>query len=1220
MNNKLLLLAALLLCFPILTKLNAKQITVDQAMKVAQNIYQSEKRLRSVPDLKLVYTKQSETKSLRNSQASNNLYYVFDMPENGGFIIIAADDKVYPIIAYADEGNYIQENQPENIKWWLKGVAAGIEKSINEDIIPDIKVSEQWETLSSGNILHSRNTDEEVKPLLSTKWSQREPFNKMTPEFEGERTLTGCIATAMAQIMNYYKYPVRGVKPIEGYTTRVHKIVVPARDITQYQYGWKNMNNVYYTHHSEEQTDAVSLLMFDCGASVKMDFRKSFSGAYSSDIVPALRDNFGYDESIAYIKRNQVKDEQEWVELLKSNLQNKQPVYYAGSSFFSGHAFVCDGYKTFNGQTLFHLNLGWGGMDDAYYSVNIPNDYSFSQEIIVNIKPAQETVGTSNLVVSQDIQTDALTTYLTVGQNINISGELMTVVDDNTYNGKFEGQYKFIITDAAGTIFMETAPQNISFTGREQISSSYTLSQAGIFQLKVAYKTSGESSWKIASRGIAEILDLVDLNVFGPVAPTDTLLVSYKPELKYDSNSMEKKFAPGEIVEFVSRITTPYVNYKNTTFKGKYALALIDQDNNVKHIYERENVFTGELRLSFDIAIPVDAAPGKYAIKIVSKSADENEWRVLSGYNSRIVNNIDITVGDPAEVELCLMGSNIRLSEIKLGQGQRIFVDANLYTNIQYGIFSGKYCIQVMDLDGKLHHSTEEKEVNVFNGCLIEEYITFPDTIPEGKYKVGIYTKKGEGNWQLVNFYDGRDGTRDVEVMVCKEVSLNESIVISDNPDILVPGKYFYVRTKLKGNPEKVKYTMDYQVILVDKLTQEEYLARTGEFTGGSSAVNSFSTYIMLPYKVTGGYYSLIIKYRLNNKEEYRTLTGETEDIVDKLEVVLQGARVNEHGVMQFFGRDFTTYMLSILDLSQVTSIDMSTINIPSGAIKLDQKRNPNSIIYVDKAATYPANWTNVAVVNDDGTCEAETIELVDNKPFYSIKDIFAKNVVYKRYCWTDGGWESICIPFEVEKIEDMQGNAVNYELQSLSSNKENIVNFKDVPDKRILVDQPYIISFDRKETAFRNYYKLIGSHIPASGEVKKETSDYAFKGTYKEISGKGKYVLGEGGKTFGVGTEDSKITPFHAYIESLNSTDGLPLRIGNEDDPTGIGQIAEDDLTINTLNGCIEIISGKVQDIQVYSIDGRLISIYSLNKGYNRINNLPKGVYLINSRKAIVK
>lgn len=231
-----------------------------------------------------------------------------------------------------------------------------------------------------------------ISALVPSKWGQQSPYNRYTPN----NYPTGCVATAMAQIMYYHKLPVKGT----GSRTITFPYDDPSgrkltADFGNTTYDWANMRDIYTTgSYTSTEANAVALIMYHCGIAVNMDYKASASGAYTVDAASGLRKYFGFPSTVRVATRGSYS-EAEWMDLIYSNVSHNMPILYTGvDSRMGGHAFVLDGYDA---DGLVHINWGWNGDDDGYYNVALlnPQQYSFveDQDMVIGIRGgAVETV------------------------------------------------------------------------------------------------------------------------------------------------------------------------------------------------------------------------------------------------------------------------------------------------------------------------------------------------------------------------------------------------------------------------------------------------------------------------------------------------------------------------------------------------------------------------------------------------------------------------------------------------------------------------------------------------------------------------------------------------------------------------------------------------------------------------------------------------------------
>ena len=300
-------------------------------------------------------------------------YYVFNAGEGQGFVIVSADDRTSDILGYCPEGSFDADKIPSNMAAWLQGYEEQI-KYVQEN---DCQIAL---TRSYGD---SKSV---VSPLIKTKWAQGTPYNNDLPLYNGRRCITGCTATALAQVMYYYQYPTGMTTEIPGYTTSTHRIKVNKLPATTFN--WTQMTLAYNGYTTSTQNAAVAHLMEYCSKSILSDLDPNGTGSYSYLQRDALLSYFGYDKGLKMKDRNSMSNTQ-WVQLLYEEVSSGRPVLYAGFPYSgSGHAFVLDGY---DGDGMFHFNWGWSGYYDGYFKLDAltpgGSNYNYYQKAVVGIKP-----------------------------------------------------------------------------------------------------------------------------------------------------------------------------------------------------------------------------------------------------------------------------------------------------------------------------------------------------------------------------------------------------------------------------------------------------------------------------------------------------------------------------------------------------------------------------------------------------------------------------------------------------------------------------------------------------------------------------------------------------------------------------------------------------------------------------------------------------------------
>ena len=327
--------------------------------------------------LKLVH------KSSRLNNSPQAAYYVFNASHAGdGYVIVAGDDRAPAVLAYSDEGTFDAQDIPEAMQALLDGYAAQI-AAIGE----------------GAPVVNHLINGRAITPLLQCAWSQGNPYNILLPFVNGKHAAVGCVATAMAQLLHYWKKPVGTTAIIPAYTTETLHIYRPALGATTFD--WDNMRNTYETNDTlSAQALAAARLSLYCTQAVEMDFTKNGSSATTADIPAAMAKYFGFKDNARLYQRENFTGQQ-WETMIYNELSAKRPVIYRGAKSSGGHSFVCDGY---DGNGMFHINWGWNGMSNGYFLLNVLNPdaqgtgsadgaygYIYDQRIITGLEP-----GTAN--------------------------------------------------------------------------------------------------------------------------------------------------------------------------------------------------------------------------------------------------------------------------------------------------------------------------------------------------------------------------------------------------------------------------------------------------------------------------------------------------------------------------------------------------------------------------------------------------------------------------------------------------------------------------------------------------------------------------------------------------------------------------------------------------------------------------------------------------------
>ena len=300
-----------------------------------------------------VMTRSAFTPDLQKVETGNT--YSIYSAQGRGFVVVSTDDAFEPVLGVSFT-EYDAENMPCGFKWWLSAISSEMEKGINN---AEPSISKR----------RAVKVPEPVESFITARWGQGAPYNTKCPFVSGARGVTGCAATAMAQIMKYYQYPAKGV----GQNT--YSIGDKNGNVTSQKtvsitgtYDWANMLDDYNVGKpTTTQKFAVATLMADCGAASNMLYMPGSSGTSIEDTGEGFIDHFGYNNVSLMHYYKMFYDDDEWTELVYDELKNKRPVLYGGmDNTFGGHAFVLDGIDN---EGKVHVNWGWDGAADGYYQL-----------------------------------------------------------------------------------------------------------------------------------------------------------------------------------------------------------------------------------------------------------------------------------------------------------------------------------------------------------------------------------------------------------------------------------------------------------------------------------------------------------------------------------------------------------------------------------------------------------------------------------------------------------------------------------------------------------------------------------------------------------------------------------------------------------------------------------------------------------------------------------
>lgn len=689
-----------LLCSLVLTIVSmvmmAGNVTEQQALTIARQFMQG---------------KTFQQKQVRRAAAvGDNQFYVFNAEGQNGFVIVSADDRTTPVLGYADKGSLEMNKLPVNARRWLEGYAEEI-KALGEDV--------------QANTHPRRVIGAPVAPLLTCHWDQGAPYNLQCP-IDGEyNSVTGCVATAMAQVMYYHKWPQSATTAIPAYTTSTKKLSLPELPATTFK--WDQMKDSYSYDETGAAADAVAELMRYCGQAVRMDYTSNESGANVG--AAHLINYFGYSKTAQNMNRSYYTTT-EWEAMIYKELSNARPVLYSGNSGSGGHQFVIDGYDD---KGLFHVNWGWGGYADGHFVLSVlnpdgrgigggssSNGYTRWQAAIIGVQPDHgEPAAKPDIFFMSQYDTYQFTrsgstqdfTDVAVTGWIGFWGEGSVTVDHAWALYKGSNFLKILDTKADITInegYFSYAGGNLSFGANLD---------NGIYELRELYRYPGETEWKKCG--------LYNDNILLAEISGNNLTLKY-------SSDIEKAIKINEVT----------VNGVKKT--GRNMSAVINWTNNG---YVNENPFYVWLGSDSEFAAAVSSylESGKtedLEIAFTSKNAGTLTLAISTDYDKQnIVYQTEITIEQslPQSLETSMTIEGEKNMTIEGTTINATFTFKNTGNNV----YDDLIVFQLQHIDDDWNYIGDPvevvKNINLAAGEQTQVNVQFPDLIAGEKYYLVAY-------------------------------------------------------------------------------------------------------------------------------------------------------------------------------------------------------------------------------------------------------------------------------------------------------------------------------------------------------------------------------------------------------------------------------------------------------------------------------------------------
>ena len=673
----------------------AGTVNADYALQVAQNFYQQ--TTGTTATFSLVY------QSL-NQDASNGLpvgtplYYVFNAAHDKGFVMVSAEDLVKPIIGYNTQGHFGVDHAPLVIADWLNKYNKQIAYVKVNRSATTATITKQWSNYYNNIVDNTKGlrAGGAVGPLLTTTWDQDLYYNALCPADAsspygyGGNVPTGCGATAMSQIMRYWSYPATGTGS-HSYNSNYGTL---SADFGATTYNWNNMPNALTSPNTD-----VATIMFDCGVAVEMTYTPNESTSYmlsgtgvNASCQAAYTTYFGYDPAAiqGYVRANYTDGA--WATMIETELAASRPIQYAGSGPEGGHTFVLDGS---DGNGNYHINWGWSGTDNGYYSFNQldpapqPNGSFDQYESMINgIQPLNLTTVTSTM---------ELEAAITLSANPVAFGQALTVTSNFFNNGttSFTGNFCAALFDATGTFLRYIGP--VYSTGNNpllagnyyasplQFTDTATgVTAPGTYTIGMYYLPTGTSNWMLA--GANTFTNPVSVQFDGPTNANISLYANIVAN--------PTTFFQGQ----AASVTLNLINNGSAAYTGQYEVVLLDLFGNVVEeigptYTESTGIPAGDYYnggLTFTTN-SITAPEGKYFLAVGEEQSGTSQWYYCGSEN----------YNNPVPISVINGGFAVSVKETTLSNVKIYPNPTSNYLNVEAPTAQGNYTLKVFNTIGQ---------------------------------------------------------------------------------------------------------------------------------------------------------------------------------------------------------------------------------------------------------------------------------------------------------------------------------------------------------------------------------------------------------------------------------------------------------------------------------------------------------------------------------------
>ena len=754
----------------------AQQRSMDEVMRIAQNHLQNRvtrtgKRLAPPKEAATTLcSSQLFPSPLRMNNAE--AFYVLSYPTSHCFVMVSGDERMSPVLAYSNEHAFDFDNMAPQTKEFIQSYirrSQALESSVH-------KLSFKPNTL--------RRAPNYVAPLLTTKWSQRAPYNNQCPLIGFSRTLTGCVATAVGQMMNFYKYPEKGTGTKE-YTTGTAGIPISIV-YDSISFDWDNMIETYSGYYTAQQANAVSTLLYTVGTSVEMDYGIDASGSDLGDAATSLTEYFGYDKDIVELYYERITPYL-FHDFLQKELLEGRPVLCAGNNDRrEGHAFIIDGMTPDgDNEPFYHINWGWNGLDDGDFRI-MEAEYHNSTRFFLYCQPENDSIDCGIFIQGKSVEPSSSKINPEKANNIVINMKDLY----NAKLGSFNGTLQVYLVNQEGK------RTNIGEKGLT-LNHPYYYQMEANCQIPKGMEL-GEYSIEICAVDMEATASEVPIYF----AESKTLIITdenvdYVPQVEVTDMQFVKSEMKGD--RTVSVVLKNLMNLSGEPFTGELSLALATESNRIlcmfgepysfknqlwQYYYEPE---VGNIKGEIPDSIPDDI----YHIIVMARQDKFENWGIVTKYeiSNGYIQNIGQDIFLTVQIEDGKLNTDnivvpekffadIETTEMTLNEDkcQDRFVSITLSNQANLGTdsFTGHLSLALADdkNDIVLTFGTPFSLSNLGHYQIRGNAITLegelPDTLQDGHYRLCTAAQQtGYDNWTAITLFTLENGYLSETQMPC---------------------------------------------------------------------------------------------------------------------------------------------------------------------------------------------------------------------------------------------------------------------------------------------------------------------------------------------------------------------------------------------------------------------------------------------------------------------